>query len=163
MPFIPDNRVCLLLVRRKAEEIEDGDGDGEGEGDGGDDDNDEGAGEEDGGGEGEVWFYLDIPLDVIDPLCLRPRKYLLYLGWCILGLNEAAVESLALGLAGEDREFHPIDNEGDLEGGGIYLLMLGDPAQGMYYSVLHERTVLIHGRHGCSRCRGHQGADGRTF
>jgi hypothetical protein len=29
--------------------------------------------------------YLEIPVSVINPLTLRPRKYLRYLGWTILG------------------------------------------------------------------------------
>lgn len=29
-------------------------------------------------------FYLDIPLEIIQSLCLKPLKYLLFLGWCIL-------------------------------------------------------------------------------
>src|SRR5882762_8981535 len=32
-------------------------------------------------------FYLQIPLDIIDSLCLKPRKYLVFLGWCILGVQ----------------------------------------------------------------------------
>lgn len=30
-------------------------------------------------------FYLEIPIGIINSLCLRPRKYLRFLGWCILG------------------------------------------------------------------------------
>ncbi|OJA11222.1 hypothetical protein AZE42_14194, partial [Rhizopogon vesiculosus] len=47
--------------------------------------------------EGYVWlvllheenssFYLEIPLDIIASLCLKPRKYLRFLGWCILGVE----------------------------------------------------------------------------
>ena len=32
-------------------------------------------------------FYLQIPVDIIRFLCLKPRKYLLFLGWCILGVE----------------------------------------------------------------------------
>jgi hypothetical protein len=32
-------------------------------------------------------FYLEIPLHIIDSLCLKPRKYLVFLGWCILGVR----------------------------------------------------------------------------
>jgi hypothetical protein len=32
-------------------------------------------------------FHLDIPLDIIKSLCLKPLKYLLFLGWCILGVE----------------------------------------------------------------------------
>jgi hypothetical protein len=30
-------------------------------------------------------FYLEIPLNIIKCLCLKPRKYLVFLGWCIFG------------------------------------------------------------------------------
>ena len=73
----------------------------------------ESNGEDGNGMRGEDWLYLDIPLDTIDNLCLTPRKYLVYLGWCILGLD-AEYESLALGIAGEDGEFLEIGNDGDL-------------------------------------------------
>ncbi|KAF9512137.1 hypothetical protein BS47DRAFT_1345751 [Hydnum rufescens UP504] len=32
-------------------------------------------------------FYLEISIAHIHSLCLKPRKYLLFLGWCILGLE----------------------------------------------------------------------------
>jgi hypothetical protein len=48
-------------------------------------------------------FYLQIPLDIIGSLCLKPRKYLLFLGWCILGVEGA----LAL-----DRGGSRIDTDG---------------------------------------------------
>ena len=180
MLFIPDSHVRLILLMR--EESEDGegegeeevevDGDGDGDGEGEEEDEDEGDGEEEedeeeGEKDGEEeqegggWFSLVIPLDAIDSLCLTPRKYLLYLGWCILGFDTD--DTLALGHAGEDGEFHRIDNNGDLDGGSTYTLMFDDPPPGKYSSVPHERAVLIHGRHGCSGHRGHQGTDGRTF
>jgi hypothetical protein len=54
-------------------------------------------------------FYLQIPIDTINRLCLKPCKYLLFLGWCILGVEGA----LALG----DDE---IDTDEDLDDRGIY-------------------------------------------
>jgi hypothetical protein len=30
-------------------------------------------------------FYLEIPSEVIMSSCLKPRKYLVFLGWCIFG------------------------------------------------------------------------------
>ena len=151
MPFIPDDRVCLLLMQEEEVQGEETK------------ERDEECGEVQGqSDESEGWFYLDIPLNSIDSLCLTPRKYLLYLGWCILGLD-ANAESLTLGLAGEDGVFRPIENDGELEGGGIYHLIFNDPRPGMYSSVPHERAVLIHCRHGCSGHRGRQGADDRTF
>ena len=138
MTFISEDRVCLLLLREEENEERD---------------------EED--GKSEVWFYLDIPLDDIDPLCQAPRRYLLYIAWCIVG-HDADDESLSLAVADEDGEFHRIDLEGDLEGGGIYTVIAAasDPYAGMYSSVPDERAVIIHGFSGP---RGHQGADGRTF
>lgn len=41
-------------------------------------------------------IYLDIPLSVITPLCVDPKKYLLFLGWCILGV-EGELEELPYG------------------------------------------------------------------
>ncbi|KAF8313720.1 uncharacterized protein EI90DRAFT_3159633 [Cantharellus anzutake] len=32
-------------------------------------------------------FYLDIPVRIITRLCQHPRKYLRYLGWCVLGIE----------------------------------------------------------------------------
>ena len=36
---------------------------------------------------GQPPFLLEIPTNFIDTLCTRPRKYLRYLGWCILGVD----------------------------------------------------------------------------
>ncbi|KIM36072.1 hypothetical protein M413DRAFT_14175 [Hebeloma cylindrosporum] len=36
--------------------------------------------------EGASSFYLEIPMDKIISLCLKPRKYLLFLGTCVLGV-----------------------------------------------------------------------------
>ena len=56
-------------------------------------------------------FYLQVPLNIIHSLCLKPRKYLRYLGWCILGVE--GVLALRHGGSG-------IDTTGDLENQGIY-------------------------------------------
>ena len=61
-------------------------------------------------GEGSS-FYLEIPLDVIDSLCLHPRKYLIFLGWCILGVEGV----LALKHGGNG-----ISTDGNLDNQGIY-------------------------------------------
>ena len=83
MSAIPDDhvRVCLLLIPEKS--------------------NNENGKEE--------WFYLDIPIDIIKTLCLKPRKYLLYHAWCILGLD-VEYESLTLCLGDENGVFNEIDN-----------------------------------------------------
>ena len=163
MPHIADDHVCLLLFQQEEEKDDNDDAGGDGERERDEEGKGENVGEGENAGEGEnvgeveveveveseSWFYLYIPLDNIDPLCLSPRKYLLYIAWCILGLD-ADVESLELAIAGEDREFHAIDLDGDLEGGGIYKLIPDDPNAGMYFSVPHDRAVLIYCRHGCS-------------
>jgi hypothetical protein len=56
-------------------------------------------------------FYLQIPLNIIDSLCLKPRKYLVFLGWCILGVRG----QLALEDGGDG-----IPTDGSLEDQGIY-------------------------------------------
>jgi hypothetical protein len=65
-------------------------------------------------------FYLDIPLNIITPLCLRPRKYLVFLGWCILGVDGDLAES--------DSSSEHIELDGDLNEGESY------------YYVTRERT-----------------------
>ena len=37
-------------------------------------------------------FYLEIPLKIIHSLCSTPRKYLVFLGWCILGVEGGLAE-----------------------------------------------------------------------
>jgi hypothetical protein len=56
-------------------------------------------------------FYLEIPLDVIASLCLKPRKYLVFLGWCILGV---------VGRLAREDGGHGITTNGSLEDQGIY-------------------------------------------
>lgn len=56
-------------------------------------------------------FYMDIPINIIQDLCLRPLKYILYLGWCILGVE---------GVLASEPDGEGIDTDGDLEGRNIY-------------------------------------------
>ena len=59
----------------------------------------------------EAQFFLDIPSNTIRSLCLKPRKYLGFLGWCILGVDGSLSEgpgNAALSL------------DGDLDDQGIY-------------------------------------------
>ena len=37
--------------------------------------------------DGNSSFHLNMLLDIIESLCLKPLKYLLFLGWCILGVE----------------------------------------------------------------------------
>jgi hypothetical protein len=56
-------------------------------------------------------FYLEIPITVTNPLFLKPRKYLVFLGWCILGID---------GVLAVDEGGDEIDTDGDLDAGGTY-------------------------------------------
>jgi hypothetical protein len=56
-------------------------------------------------------FYLETPLEVVKSSCLKPRKYLVFLGWCIFG-DEGV---LALEYGGS-----AIDTDGDLDDQGVY-------------------------------------------
>ncbi|KAH9973561.1 hypothetical protein BGW80DRAFT_1308141, partial [Lactifluus volemus] len=57
---------------------------------------------------------LDIPTSEPAKFCLRPRKYLRYLGWCVLGV-EGHVAKVSPGEAVDD-----IGDEGTLEDQGVY-------------------------------------------
>ncbi|SRR5258708_6526948 len=74
----------------------------------------------------EPQFYLEIPLADIDSLCLKPRKYLNFLGWCILGLEG---ELAADGTDGPRLE----DLDGRLKDPGLYYYIT---SQGVGASVL---------------------------
>ncbi|KAI0289275.1 hypothetical protein BC826DRAFT_630875 [Russula brevipes] len=64
-------------------------------------------------------FYLQIPLEVIHSLCLRPRKYLLYLGWCVLGIE---------GVLAVEPNGNEIVNEGGLNNQGVYYFVTPEDA-----------------------------------
>ena len=58
-------------------------------------------------------LYLEIPLNHLDSLSERPRKYLRYLGWCIMGVEgHVAMDS--------PRPANDIGDEGLLEAGAVY-------------------------------------------
>lgn len=76
----------------------------------------------------ELRFYLEIPLDIICSLCLKPRKYLVFLGWCILGVE---------GRLAERPDSEQIELEGDLDDTGIYYYVKHDDTWvGMFFSTL---------------------------
>jgi len=64
-------------------------------------------------------FYLQVPLTTIRALCLKPLKYLLYLGWCILGAEGV------LSLKPDDPD--EIDTDDDAVGGEIYYYVPAAP------------------------------------
>lgn len=91
-------------------------------------------------------FYLEIPLATIHRLCLTQRKYLLYLGWCILGYD-VDVEDLGLAVEDEDENLDEIDRNGDVDGGVTYYLVIaGEP--GKYSSVSDAECTVRFIRHG---------------
>ncbi|KAH9959463.1 hypothetical protein BC827DRAFT_1134615 [Russula dissimulans] len=80
-------------------------------------------------------FYLDIPIYVIEPLCLRPRKYLRYLGWCVLGIEGHVI------LGDQD-----IGDEGGLVDQGVYHYVVNatDPlARAIDLEVIKQRSTII--------------------
>ena len=56
-------------------------------------------------------LYLDIPLIIIESLCLKPLKYLLFLGWCILGVE---------GVLAYESDEDEVDTDGILSAREIY-------------------------------------------
>jgi hypothetical protein len=58
-------------------------------------------------------FHLEIPGSIPPLLCNRPRKYLRYLGWCILGVEGRVAMN-------HPRPEVNIGDEGPLEDQGIY-------------------------------------------
>lgn len=74
-------------------------------------------------------FYLQIPLTIIRAVCLKPLKYLLYLGWCILGAE--GVLSLQCDESDDPDE---IDTDEDVVGGMVYYYIAAE-ALGTFLSL----------------------------
>ena len=104
-------------------------------------------------------FYLQVPLTTIHALCLKPLRYLLYLGWCILS---------AEGVLSLDRDDHDgIDTDEDVVGGEVYYYVPAGPL-GMFLflscmlqDLQHLNTYLSVHQRSCPSCRPrcHQGQD----
>ena len=62
------------------------------------------------GYEEEDPFYLELPIPIVISVCLNPRKYLQYLGWCVLGVAGHLV----------DEEGNEITLNGALLDQGVY-------------------------------------------
>lgn len=73
-------------------------------------------------------LYLDIPTSIPTSLCQHPRKYLRYLGWCILG-----VEGL-VSMDSPDSEDN-IGNEGTLEDRGVYRYSYNGDLEGLSFFI----------------------------
>lgn len=78
-------------------------------------------------------FYLDIPLEIIKSLCLKPLKYLLFLGWCILGVE---------GVLAYEPDGNEIDTDGILGEHEIYYFVGLDDDPGAFFddAVIAMRT-----------------------
>jgi hypothetical protein len=80
-------------------------------------------------------FHLDIPLEIIESLCLKPLKYLLFLGWCILGVE---------GVLAYERDGNEIDTDGNLGEHEIYYFVGPDDAGAFFDdAVIAIRTAHL--------------------
>ncbi|KAF8801171.1 hypothetical protein BYT27DRAFT_7235831 [Phlegmacium glaucopus] len=85
----------------------------------------------------ESSFYLQIPLDIIHSLCLKPRKYLLFLGWCILGVE---------GVLALEHNSNGININGDLDDQVYYYVVKGlDLIHAVDIEVIKTRTAVPSG------------------
>ncbi|KIM36071.1 hypothetical protein M413DRAFT_78713 [Hebeloma cylindrosporum] len=83
---------------------------------------------------GNSSFYLEIPIAKINSLCLKPRKYLLYIGSCVLGVD---------GILARVRDDVEINTDGGLDDQGIYYYVVAediDLASAIDPDVIKART-----------------------
>jgi hypothetical protein len=78
-------------------------------------------------------FYLEIPIDIIHSLCLKPRKYLIFLGWCILGVE---------GVLMERHDGGELESDGILDDKGLYYYVTQDGTYTGKFSVLRKYDKL---------------------
>ena len=80
-------------------------------------------------------FYLQIPTAIVPTLCLSPRKYLRYLGWCVLGV---------IGVL-KDEQGSEIALDGELVDQGVYHYIVPDHhvlAHAVDLEVIKQRSQL---------------------
>jgi len=83
--------------------------------------------------ENEDPFYLEIPIHIIITLCKSPRKYLQYLGWCLLGVGGTLV----------DEQGNEVPLSGALTDRGIYQYIVPSEnplAHAVDLEVIKEKT-----------------------
>ncbi|KIM40028.1 hypothetical protein M413DRAFT_36366, partial [Hebeloma cylindrosporum] len=83
----------------------------------------------------DVPFFLEIPINIVTSLCKTPRKYLRYLGWCVLGVEG----NLA------DKKGRPVPlNKRSLAGEDVYqYIVSGDPlAHAVDLEVIKQQTPV---------------------
>jgi hypothetical protein len=80
-------------------------------------------------------LYLEIPTAIVKKVCLKPHKYLRYLGWCILGVIGDVV----------DEQGNVIALDGDLVDQGVYHYIVPDQnvlAHAVDLEVIKQRTQV---------------------
>ena len=80
--------------------------------------------------DGDSSFYLEIPLDTINANSLDAVQYLLFVGWCVLGVE---------GLLSLQPEGEELDREDDIEEEGIYYYVSD---RGVFCEVTHLAVRL---------------------
>ena len=83
----------------------------------------------------EIPFYLEIPTAIVATVCLSPRKYLRYIGWCVLGV---------LGVL-NDEQGNEIVLDGELVDQGVYHYIVPDQnvlAHAVDLEVIKQRSQL---------------------
>jgi hypothetical protein len=85
-------------------------------------------------------LFLEIPTPVPESLCVHPRKYLRYLGWCIQGVEGCVVMD-------SPRSEDDIGDKGPLEDQGIYryrFTTFEDP-EGLSFFLRHSSLTFNEG------------------
>ena len=85
-------------------------------------------------GDSSKQFYLQIPLQIINSLCLTPRKYLIYLGWCILWVE---------GQLAFEHGGNIINTDGELENQGVYYYVVTDGIGTFKFSFMYTECLCI--------------------
>ena len=86
----------------------------------------------------ETQFYLEIPTAIVTTVCLSPRKYLRYLGWCVLG---------DIGVL-KDEQGNVIALDGELVDQGVYHHNVPDQnvlAHAIDLEVIRQRSQVSSG------------------
>lgn len=78
-------------------------------------------------------FYLEIPVAIIQTVCLRPCKYLRYLGWCVLGVEGSL----------QDEQRHQVELNGNLVDQGTYHYRLPVAHQDALFHAVDPEVIKL--------------------